>query len=406
LDVDNEAIYRLKNDYEHRMREIMELKNRIEWRLGEVTQNYHDTKWRLGEVEATMAHKDLQRETVEKQLHEAQNRIKELESITVSDSSPSSTANHEEIQRLKEENGKIEWRLGEVNQRWNDAKWRVGELEAETEHRSHLLDEAHHRIGSLERQLEGTGVKSDGHLRKEIELLQSRVVDLDRLWNDAKWRIGELEAELTHKRDSESNLRHMMDELNEQNGKVKWHLGEVSQWWKDTKFRLGEVQSALDLRERQLQEATSKMKKMVDVEKTKEKKPLPLGSSDRNLATFLNKDGTFLINKQPNSGRNRWNLLTYENTFGRDPNISFRRTRFEFNANGATEIYLIGSFVNWECALLCRSESNLSGRHVVWVELPPGRHEFRFLVNGRWTTADNYSQLTNEFGDRNNFIDV
>ena len=51
------------------------------------------------------------------------------------------------------------------------------------------------------------------------------------------FRIGELEADLAQKQDSEKHLRCVVDEQNEQRAKLEWRLGEVNQWWNDTKFR-------------------------------------------------------------------------------------------------------------------------------------------------------------------------
>jgi hypothetical protein len=75
----------------------------------------------LGEVEATLAHRDWE-------LEQAQNRIKQMETAL---SQNDGAMQNDELQRLKAELGeqskekaKLEWRLGEVTQWWNDAKWR------------------------------------------------------------------------------------------------------------------------------------------------------------------------------------------------------------------------------------------------------------------------------------------
>lgn len=58
----------------------------------------------------------------------------------------------EELARLKEEKDKSDWHQGEYKQWYNDAKWKLGTLEADLWNRSQHLDEAHLRIGGLERR--------------------------------------------------------------------------------------------------------------------------------------------------------------------------------------------------------------------------------------------------------------
>ncbi|VDN84919.1 unnamed protein product, partial [Brugia pahangi] len=51
---------------------------------------------------------------------------------------------------LRDEKSKVEWRLGEVTQYWNDAKWKIGELEAGIAHKEWLLDQANQKIFELD----------------------------------------------------------------------------------------------------------------------------------------------------------------------------------------------------------------------------------------------------------------
>jgi len=74
----------------------------------------------LGEVEALLAHKDWQLE------QEKKNYQKLLEN-----NSNDNPVNSEEIQRLNdqlirktEEKNAADWKIGELKQLWNDAKWR------------------------------------------------------------------------------------------------------------------------------------------------------------------------------------------------------------------------------------------------------------------------------------------
>uniref|UniRef100_A0A915M1N0 Uncharacterized protein n=1 Tax=Meloidogyne javanica TaxID=6303 RepID=A0A915M1N0_MELJA len=100
-----ERLKNIENDYELKLKEMSEAKN--------------DTKWRLGEVEALLAHKDWQLE------QEKKNYQKLLEN-----NSNDKPVNSEEIQRLNdqlirktEEKNAADWKIGELKQLWNDAKW-------------------------------------------------------------------------------------------------------------------------------------------------------------------------------------------------------------------------------------------------------------------------------------------
>ena len=56
------------------------------------------------------------------------------------------------ISEMAEERARLEWRLGELNQWWSDAKWKIGELEAGVAHQRYLLDTANQKIQSLNEQ--------------------------------------------------------------------------------------------------------------------------------------------------------------------------------------------------------------------------------------------------------------
>jgi hypothetical protein len=57
---------------------------------------------------------------------------------------------------------------------------------------------------------------------------------------------------------------------------------------------------------------------------------------------------------------------------GRDESMSaedsdYQRVWFEIDAPGAITVFLQGSFVNWECGLLCMETGDNTGRKGVWV---------------------------------------
>uniref|UniRef100_A0A183BVQ0 AMPK1_CBM domain-containing protein n=1 Tax=Globodera pallida TaxID=36090 RepID=A0A183BVQ0_GLOPA len=335
-----EVATRLRAEQEQRYNELCNLKNKVEWRLGEVSQQCHDTKWRLGEVEATLAHRDWE-------LDQANNRIKQLETSVAA--TPSATINdelerlREELTRKVEEKSKVEWKLGEVNQCWNDAKWRLGELEAETAHRSHLLDRAHHQIGELERRLENNLSYED--MRREKEALEDRLNELSKTFDGTKWRKGEVE---------------------EQKRKLEWRLDEMTHWWNDAKWRIGELESDL------VHKGNANINRRNGVG---DEQNMTVNLEQR-LKELL-RDGTLLIRKQPHLDRHKWKLLTFENALKEE--VRLRRCWFDADSEGHKEVFLIGSFVNWECALLCEPFPERPSRRGLWLDLPPGRYEFRFL---------------------------
>lgn len=107
----------------------------------------------------------------------------------------------ESLNQCREEKGKVEWTLGEHKQWLGDARWRLGELDSDVRNRTQQLDEAHMRIGGLER------------------------------------RIWELEDQARQSGHGGHNLAHLVEELKEQKGKVEWRLGELTQSWNDAKWR-------------------------------------------------------------------------------------------------------------------------------------------------------------------------
>ncbi|PAV78953.1 hypothetical protein WR25_10297, partial [Diploscapter pachys] len=53
------------------------------------------------------------------------------------------------IQDLLDSKSKLEWRAGELGQWWNDAKWKIGELEAAVAHQRFLVETANVKIQNL-----------------------------------------------------------------------------------------------------------------------------------------------------------------------------------------------------------------------------------------------------------------
>jgi 1,4-alpha-glucan branching enzyme len=77
------------------------------------------------------------------------------------------------------------------------------------------------------------------------------------------------------------------------------------------------------------------------------------------------------------------------------------KTKFEFSAPEAKEVYLVGDFNNWFThATPMKKEKN--GLWKTSISLKPGRYEFRFFVDDNWVSdLSCYGCVPNEFGTTN-----
>jgi 1,4-alpha-glucan branching enzyme len=82
------------------------------------------------------------------------------------------------------------------------------------------------------------------------------------------------------------------------------------------------------------------------------------------------------------------------------------RITFRFESPGAKTVALVGDFNDWNPS----THPMKRGRGKVWrieVELPPGRHEYKFLVNGgEWWNDPDALKIPNIWGTENSYVDV
>ena len=81
-----------------------------------------------------------------------------------------------------------------------------------------------------------------------------------------------------------------------------------------------------------------------------------------------------------------------------------RDFEFSFTSPKATEVSVAGTFNNWD-PKTHRLTRDKRGRWRTVVALPPGRHEYRFVVDGEWVSdpkAEN--TVANAFGNTNGVI--
>jgi 1,4-alpha-glucan branching enzyme len=82
-----------------------------------------------------------------------------------------------------------------------------------------------------------------------------------------------------------------------------------------------------------------------------------------------------------------------------------KETTFHFDSARAKSVSVAGDFSEWEKSPV----KMIKGGGNIWhakVALPPGRHLYRFLVDGEWQDDPNRERVPNCYGTFNNVLDV
>lgn len=88
-------------------------------------------------------------------------------------------------------------------------------------------------------------------------------------------------------------------------------------------------------------------------------------------------------------------------------------TRFAVAADGAGTVFLAGSFNDWNPSVTPMSLDS-QGKWRCELVLPPGFHEYKFVVDGRWCCDGGVDgpydghpgQVSNDFGTANMVVEV
>ena len=82
-----------------------------------------------------------------------------------------------------------------------------------------------------------------------------------------------------------------------------------------------------------------------------------------------------------------------------------KRVYFRLSAPDAREVAVVGSFSGWqEIRPLKKSKA---GVWQTWINLEPGEHEYRFLVDGSWVDDPvSAHRVPNDFGTENSVVIV
>jgi 1,4-alpha-glucan branching enzyme len=78
-----------------------------------------------------------------------------------------------------------------------------------------------------------------------------------------------------------------------------------------------------------------------------------------------------------------------------------KATEFKLYAPAAKKVFLAGSFNNWNTKKLAAKKDS-KGSWSVTTSLKPGRHEYKFFVDGSWVNDPGCSAcVPNAFGSHN-----
>jgi len=81
--------------------------------------------------------------------------------------------------------------------------------------------------------------------------------------------------------------------------------------------------------------------------------------------------------------------------------------RFEIEAGEGREVYLAGSFNDWNPREIRLTPVSGDGLYGTTVRLPKGRHEYKFVVNDTWVTDPSAAEnVQNNLGVQNSVVEV
>ncbi|VDK40325.1 unnamed protein product [Taenia asiatica] len=127
--------------------------------------------------------------------------------------------------------------------------------------------------------------------------------------------------------------------------------------------------------------------------------PVPSSAQELPPGNYASGDSRML---SPSVGNGGIDLSTDVEMTPTAPQKHLLPTVFRWNGGGH-EIYVSGTFDNWQRKIpMARRKSG----HVVIVDCPPGRHEYKFFIDGAWYHDPTKPMVDNEYGTRNNVVEV
>jgi predicted nucleic acid-binding Zn-ribbon protein len=288
--------------------------------------------------------------------------------------------------------------IGRTEKERNDAQWRVGELEAECERKNAEIENLRRRPAVEE---EMVFQENSQRLEARRPSQQGDMDDMQSELHELSKRKYELDMELGRTREERDQAKHTIGDLENH-----VHYLEKELWIAcEKKAELERASGNTDHLQHELQGLSGRARWLEEQCEGKQNRINELEHDFHRWNQYRDMlkrqmNDAFLIKKEPYVDRNKWLLSMWNEDDSRD----YCRTWFEIEPHltvNAHTVYLIGSFVNWECALMCTLHPH--GKYGVWVDLPRARYEFRFMVDGHWVTSDRYGKLWNDYGTENNW---
>lgn len=84
-----------------------------------------------------------------------------------------------------------------------------------------------------------------------------------------------------------------------------------------------------------------------------------------------------------------------------------RKVSFQIKAAAGSTVFMAGTFNNWDPTQHPLSDTPESGVYTTALLLPPGKHEYKFVVNGEWHPDPNCQErVPDGHGSYNSAITV
>lgn len=88
-------------------------------------------------------------------------------------------------------------------------------------------------------------------------------------------------------------------------------------------------------------------------------------------------------------------------------NMSGKEVSFEWGTEPGSQVYVAGSFNNWNPTANQLHDNPGSGHCKATLRLWPGRYEYKFIVNGEWRMDPNcHEWAKNDLGTLNSVLNV
>ncbi len=87
--------------------------------------------------------------------------------------------------------------------------------------------------------------------------------------------------------------------------------------------------------------------------------------------------------------------------------VKCRKVNFKVAAEPGSEVFVAGTFNNWDPRKNPMPPNPDSGYYKTTLNLSPGRHEYKFIVNGQWRAdTDCPEWVPNDHGSLNSVITI